>query len=285
LFKDLSEARGHKNKNKNKFKGNNRQEEQWDKFKNFNQRHVVGTVISPGMKMEFSARFAYLLTKMTETGNKIAKELLALKTNTDKKFEMSYLDLTNKEDTISYLPTGGRDLPDAEKYKSNKRQHVKIYKTIKTIFGAKYTKTDVQKFVSIFKSIYNKGPEKRDLPTPTEEQIVKNLIKDTESDKLKWVNVAKGKDFIRCVTDKQIDEKNKKVLRFTYYVFNDLKEQDCGFLTAHLIRDPELTPITNVNTSEKDSYIKTIMFKSQIENMKKLKTLLVTKCNIVFNED
>lgn len=283
MFRDLSESRKHKSRNKNKFRGNN-QEEQWDKF-NFNQKHVIGNVVSPGMKMEFSARFGYLLNKMAETGNKIAKEILALKSNVDKKFEMSYLDLTNREDTISYLPTGGKDLPDAEKYKSNKRQHVKVYKTIKTIFGAKYTKTDVQKFVSIFKSIYNKGPEKKDLPTPTEEQIVKNLIKDTENDKLKWISVAKGKDFVRCTTDKQIDEKNKKVLRFTYYVFKDQKEEDCGFLTTHLIRDPVLTPINSVNTHEKDAYIKTIMFKSQIENMKKLKTLLVKKCNIVFNEN
>jgi hypothetical protein len=284
LFKDLSEARSHKNRNKNKFKVN-RQEDQWDKFKNFNQKNIVGSVVSSGMKMEYSTRFGYLLNKIAETGNKIAKEFLSLKSNEEKKFEISYLDLTNKEDTISYLQPNGKDIPDTEKYKSNKRQHVKVYKTIKIIFGSKYTKTDVQKFVSIFKSTYNKGPEKKDLPTPTEEQIIKNLIKDTESNKLKWFNVAKGKDFVRCVTDKPIDEKNKKILRFTYYIFEDKKEVDCGFLTIHLVRDPEITPIKSINMSQKDCYIKTIMFKTQIENMKKLKTLLATKCNIDFNEN
>lgn len=136
-----------------------------------------------GMEMEFSPRFKYIIEKISKMGNAISKDFLSI-LNSSNKYDRSYIDLTNKNDTASYLPNSARDIKEDERYKTNKRQHVKIYKLVKLIFGSKYTKTDVTKFVSLYKSIFEKGPE--NTIYDEDKKFINSIIEDTKTYKLKW---------------------------------------------------------------------------------------------------
>jgi len=211
------------------------QQQQQQRNRNFNTNYVNPQ--APGMPLMISDRLKYIFSKMSESGNRAAKELLSLTDQKDKKFEMSYLDITKKDDSLSYLPPGGKDLPDAEKYDNNKRQYSKVYKVVKTICGSRYTKTEVQKFVSMYKSIYNKGPEKEDLPKPTDEQILNKIIRDTKSDKLKWKEELKTSPWVRY--EAKVSATDTKGVMFHLYIFYSLKDTPNCFLTVHFFNEKE----------------------------------------------
>jgi len=198
---------------------------------------VPKTGIQPhGMNMVFSERLKYILDKIASKGNRIAKELLTLPDKPQAKFEYSYIDLTRREDTMSYLPYGGKDLPEGEKFNNNKRQHAKVYKTVKTLFASKYTKTEVNKFVSMYKQIYNEGPgQDASRPKLTEEQIVKKIIEDTKNGKLKWELQGRQSDWLRCDAKVKITE--KKSLVFQLFLFPVIADEPKSFLTMILQND------------------------------------------------
>lgn len=214
----------------------NRQQHAWqDEVPKFTNR-----IETRGMNMEFAPRFKYVITKIAEKGNAIAKELLLLPNKPEAKFENSYLDLTNRFDTISYLQNAERNLSDEEKYKSNKRQQSKAYKVIKTIFGSKYTKFEVTKFVSMFKQVYEQGPEKKgdasEKPKQTVEEVIKKISEDTKSGKLKWEKQPKAGNLVKYETRIKITD--KKSLVFIFFHFdNNTKEEKWSFITTNIYNE------------------------------------------------
>jgi hypothetical protein len=230
---------------------------------------------SRGMNMIFSERLKYVLNKIALKGNRLAKELLTLPAKPEAKFEYSYIDLTSREDTMSYLPYTGKDLPEDEKFKSNKRQHAKVYKTIKTLFGSKYTKTEVNKFVSIYKQIYNEGPGKdTDRPKPSEEQVIKKITEDTKSDKLEWKLQGRQFDWLRYDADIKITEKKKLV--FQLFIFPRITEETNSFLIVSMHNDLGITK------EEKRKWIQTLKFGSIIEFLKVFKDKYLKEEEVVY---
>lgn len=259
----INEARNSR-KNKRAGRGDRFQNKQ-EQNQRFNQKFVLP---STKMKMVVSERFKYILNKMAESGNIVAKELLKSIDQKLESYETSYIDITPREDTLSYLPSGGKHLDDAEKFKSNKRQHSKIYKIIKTIFFNKFTKNDVQKFVSLYKSIYNKGPEKENLPPLTTDQMVEKLIKDTKNDKLIWKNTMYANGWVKYESKHEITDKKRLV--FNFYIFND-KQESLTFLTAEMHND------LGQNKNERIKFIKNYNF-TEVDELKKE---IVKKYNVI----
>lgn len=243
-------ARANRNQNKN-------QQQNRNQANRFNARYV--NPVSTGLIMYASERFKYILSKMSESGNKIAKDFLLLLDNKEKKFEMSYIDLTSKEDSLSYLTPGASgELKDEDKYKSNKRQYSKIYKLIKTIFGNKFTKEEVKKFVSVYKSVYNKGPEKKKEPG-SDENILKKIVDDTKNDKLKWSLRTKANNWVCYEAGKKYTE--YKGVVFSLYIFDPHLFVN-SFLSMNFINNKEKDP------DKKSVHIKTFNYGDIIEFIK-----------------
>lgn len=231
-YKAFNEARRHKPKRHGPKRGGGFQQQSW-------KQEVPRFAEPRGMHMVLSDRFKYVLEKIAKKGNAIAKELLILPNKLDAKFEYSYIDLTGRGDTLSYLPNGARDTAEADRFKSPKRQHSKVYKTIKTVFGSKYTKTDVTKFVSMFKEVYEQGPDKSDYPARgknTDEQLLKKIIEDTKSDKLKWNKEETAGNMTRYESAVKITEMKRLV--FCFFHFDQaVKEESMSFLTINFYND------------------------------------------------
>lgn len=257
----INESRRNKKRSRNQQRTEQRQQ--------FNKKYVLPPLHPMGMPMVVSDRLEYILTKMSETGNKIAKELLSLIENKDKLHQISYIDITRKDDSFTYLPNGGKDLPEDQKFTSNKRQTSKIYKMIKMIFYNKYTKNEITKFVSIFKSIYHKGPEKKDSPLPlSDEQIVKKLLSDTETNKIKWTKISEASNWIKYEFVKKITD--TKSLVFDYYIFIWRGYENMSFISISIKIVNELQEI----------FIKSIRY----ENIIELNRLMIEKYNIEIND-
>jgi hypothetical protein len=185
-----------------------------------------------GMNMDFSPRFRYILGKIDKKGNKIAKDLIAFLNKPDAKFEFSYIDLTGRADTLSYIANADRNIPEEEKYKTNKRQQSKVYKIIKTIFGSKYTKTEVNKFVSIYKQVYEEGPDEAAISKSKrpDEQLVKKIANDTRNGTLKWNKVVS--DIINMDRfEATIKVTERKCIWFIFFILNEKK---LSFVTINL---------------------------------------------------
>lgn len=250
-FKSFNESMGRKNNRHNSnIRNSNRRSWLDDKPKSNNIK------IDRGMRMDFTERFEYLVRKMADKNNSIAKELLTLQ-NKDLKFEYSYLDLTGRDDTISYIVNADKNIPDDDKYKSNKRQISKTYKVIKTIFGSKYTKMEVSKFVSLFKQIYQNGPDEKDIIKPklNDKQLIDKLILDTKNDKIKWKEDSKNGNFFKYSYKIKITD--KKYLIFDIFYFSDIEKN--SFLTINLFtNDKRSTWINTLNYSIIQDFIQII---------------------------
>jgi hypothetical protein len=198
----------------------------------YDKGNVVHTAQPRGMNMDFSPRFKYILGKMDKKGNKIAKDLLSVLNKPDAKFEFSFLDLTGRADTVSYIANADRNIPDEEKYKTNRRQHSKVYKTIKTIFGSKYTKTEVTKFVSLYKQIYEEGPDDAAISRNkrSDEQLLKKIATDTKNGNLKWTEEKSDITGMERYEAK-IKITDKKSLLFIFFI---LGTKNLSFITINL---------------------------------------------------
>lgn len=220
--------------------------------------HVANnkTIEPRGMPMEFSDRFKYVLTKIADKGNAIAKELLNAPNKPDARFENSYLDLRGP-DNISFIPNSERSVND--KYASNKRQQAKVYKVIKTIFGSKYTSAEVKKFVSFYKQIYQQGPGK-DVPKPklTDEQLAKKLAEDTKNSKIEWKFLNNRGNM--STYEYQIKLTDKKALSFNFFHFpNSHREEMMSFLTVNVRNELGLTD------DDKRVWIQTLSYKDLLD--------------------
>jgi len=225
-YKQFNEARKSNRPRRNKGGGNH---------VNFNRSYAPKIVEPRGMNMVFSERFNYVLNKIAKKGNKIAIELLTLPGNPDRKFEYSYIDLTGREDDLSYLPNGARDIKEDDRFKTNKRQRSKVYKTIKTIFGSKYTKNEVAKFVSFFKEVYKVGPDKKDMePKQLEDEAIKKIITDTKNRKLVWKLEQNTSQFLRY--EAKFTVTPKKYLLFDFFLFID-KGENFSFITLNMYNE------------------------------------------------
>lgn len=257
-YKKFNESRSHKPRRGHK--GGNMNTPQHQRFPNSSWKEYpprfTNKIEPRGMNMTFSERFKYILTEISKKGNKIAKELLELPNKPEAKFEYSYLDIAGRQDTISYLPNGARDILEEERYRSNKRQHSKIYKTIKTIFGSKYTKNEVTKFVSIYNEVYKQGPDKTDTTKSkqSDEQLLKKIIEDTKSDKLKWEKETGTGNMVRYESKVAITK--KKYLAFCFFHFDrSIKDEAMSFITINLYNDSSKTK------DDKTVWINTLQFK------------------------
>lgn len=216
-------------------KGSNRYER--ERFSRNQNVRMTSKIVEPrGMEMEFSPRFKYIIEKISEKGNAISKDLLNV-LNNGNKYDWSYLDITNKNDTISYLPNSARDMKDDDKYKTNKRQHVKAYKLIKLLFGSKYTKTDVTKFVSLYKSVFEKGPDKKQNENAL---LVNKIIEDTKSKKLKWI-ISGDQNLLTCETSIKVTE-NKKLILSLYIPSTEINT----ILTINMLSNKNKTWIKTI---------------------------------------
>jgi len=233
-----------------------------------NNQQTPRLAVPRGMPMVISPRLKYILTKIDKKGNKIAKDLLSITDKLDARFENSYLEITKKPDSLSYLPNGARDIPEADRFTSNKRQVSQIYKVVKNIFSGKYTKNEVTKFVSFYKEAWNQGPPREskgeDKAKLTEEETIKKVIEDTKSDKLKWAKEAETKQWDKWEAIYKItDNKN---LEFEFYFFkNGVKEEAWTFLSLHLI---------NKNTQvleDKNKHLNTFKFELLLDFIKLMK--------------
>lgn len=211
-----------------------------------------------GMPMAYSERFEYIINKIAAKNNVIAKELLKLPALSGETFQYSYLDLESAE-SISYLYYTDKGISENDKYKSAKRQRSKVYKIVKSIFGSRFTKTDVTKFVSLYKTVYMQGPDKSDIPKIelSNEQIAEKLYNDTKKDKLKWdkihdipYNMTKYSAFVKITEHKGI--------LFDFLRFVD-KHEGNSLITVNLINKMGKTE------AEKRIWLKTIDFKDMTE--------------------
>lgn len=231
----------------------------------FNKKFVLPHLHPMGMPMVVSDRLDYILKKMSESGNKIAKDILSLTSNKEKLHQISYIDITRKDDSFSFLPNGGKDLPEEQKFVSDKRQHGKIYKTVKVIFFNKYTKNEIQKFISVFKSIYHKGPEKKNNSSPlSDEELVKKLVSDTSADKIKWISSMEASNWIKFEFTKPVT--NTKMIVFDYYIFTWRGYENMTFMSIGM----------KIKDQTKDSFIKSIKY----DKLSELTRLMIEKYNI-----
>jgi hypothetical protein len=256
-YKQFNEARKHKKKGGNKggrYQPNQGARQPMKKYnRGDNEIPYQQQKIIRGMSMDYSPSFRYIITKIAEKNNRIAKELLEVLNKPEAKFEYSFLDLTNRGDTLSYLPNGERNTPDDSKYSTNKRQQSKVYKIIKTIFGSKYTKTDVNKFVSLFKQVYDEGPpEKSEVKSKkTVGQLLQNLIKDTKEGNLEWKENFSIPNVITFVSKIQVT--NSKYIDFCFWCPNsDITK---SFLTVNFKLDSKI--VKSINSVKKGSIIDT----------------------------
>ena len=270
-YKKFNEARRHKSKPQRRggnFNAN------WEQQVARNTKAV--SVEPHGMNMVYGEKFKFILDKISKKGNKIAKELLTLPNKPDARFEQSYIDITRREDTLSFLPNGARDLPEDKRFDNNKRQQAKIYKTIKTIFGSKYTKDEVTKFVSMFKGVYNVGPDPvvsqvdPTVPKKTDEEVVKKIIEDTKDEKLVWKEGESGGNMRRYDATITITPKKRLVLCF-YHFPNTIKEETMSFITVNFYNDLGKTQ------EDKRIWIQTYKFDQIIDFLQTFKYLYLLK--------
>jgi hypothetical protein len=116
------------------------------------------------MRLFLSADLAHIFKVMSDPYG-IANELLTL-SRYSKVFDISFIDKSDKNDAISYIPTnrvqrleeGGLDIKAARSnYKSEiwtspQRQEMKIGKFLVKIFKDKYSAAQIEKFVNEYKS-------------------------------------------------------------------------------------------------------------------------------------
>lgn len=197
-------------------------------------KYATKRVEVSGIEMEYSNNFKFLLTKIASKGNPIAKELLAAVDKPDSKFEISYLDLTKKDDMVSFLGKADKNITD--KYSSNKRQLSKAYKAIKVIFGSKFTQAEVTKFVSMYKQYYNQGPDKpRPKQKQTKDELLKKIIQDIKSGKMKWSMVVRSGNMEKYECKVQITD--KKYIAFDYFYF--FQGDKMNFMTLNFRNEME----------------------------------------------
>jgi len=237
-------------------------------YQNQQQQNFIARTTLPENKMSLivSNRLIYILTKMSEEGNKIAKDFLNLLYSDEKRFTMSYFDITQKIDSLSYMSSSGYNVPESEKFSSNKRQFVQVYKVIKTIFGSKYTKNEVQKFISMFRSVYKKGPDRNDMPPPSVEKIIQKLLKDTKSGAMKWTvskDLVENDKMVRYQTRSE-STPNKGIV-FDIYIFKKKENCNLSFLTIHFYNKTEKTHIHTCDIGKIRDLVDYIIDKHKID--------------------
>jgi len=115
------------------------------------------------VELIISNRFNLLLYNMVLKGDKIATEIKNAEGNKNK-FDVSFIDLTDKDDTISYI-TSNKAKPILDKYTSIKkrkegenlcwisnRQEQKLSRFIARIFGNKFGQKEIEEFVKNYKA-------------------------------------------------------------------------------------------------------------------------------------
>jgi len=251
-YNKFNESRGNKAK-----KGARFQKDQRRNWLEETKPMLVKTTEPRGMPMEYSERFKYIITKIADKGNVIAKELLAAANKPSARFENSFLDLKG-DDNISFIANGDRNVPD--KYRSNKRQQAKIYKVIKTIFGSKFTSPEVKKFVSFYKQVYQQGPSKTDTSRPklSNEELVKKLISDTKSNKIKWQLFSSQGNISRYDFTIKMTEKKKLIFNF-FHFFSSKKDEMMSFISISILNELGKTE------NDKKNWIQTLEHKDLIE--------------------
>jgi len=191
---------------------------------------------SENQNLFLSQRLESIIKKISETGDLLSKEILDSIDNKSKFFDVTYLDISKNLDNFSFFTkeeVNKLGIVDntIDTYKSNKRFESKIYKIVKILFGNKFTKKEIQKFISIYKSVYSKGPDKKNVEQKalTNEDVINKIIEDTTNGKLKWVEVPEliGLEKYRSV----VNITKSKYLQIELYLFTN---QDNDFLTLNL---------------------------------------------------
>jgi hypothetical protein len=228
-YNSFNEARTIRNKGGNNRRGLFQHDSSWKD----SSYSVVAD--KTGLPMNFSERFKYILNKIALKNNAIAKELIELPNKPEALFIYSYIDIEN-EDSVSYLNSSDKNIPEDDRYNSTKRQRSKIYKVIKTIFGSKYTKVDVNKFVSMYKTIFKQGPDKADTPreSQTDKQLIDKLIRDTKNNKLSWIKESSITDMTRYNASYVLTDKKRINFEFLRF-FN--KHERASMIIIVLIND------------------------------------------------
>lgn len=211
-YKNFNESRKNRNRRKNKQITRN--------YNAINKYQPYSAVDSKKMDMIFSDRFKYVVEKISMKGNAIAKDLLSLP-NSANKYSYSYLDLTDRYDTISYLSSDKNLSEGEDKFKTNKRQHSKVYKVIKTILGNKFTKNEVSKFVTFYKQVYEQGPDKK---FNREIDIVNKITEDTKKNIINWKEEKRNSSILKVFKSEIVVTLNKYILLELYLFKGDDKK-------------------------------------------------------------
>jgi hypothetical protein len=246
-YNSFNEARTIRNKGGNNKRGLFQHDSSWKDT----MPHSVNTD-KTGLRMNFSERFEYILNKIALKNNAIAKELIELPTKTEALFMYSYIEIEN-EDSVSYLNFTDKNIPEDDRYKTTKRQRSKLYKVIKTIFGSKYTKVDVNKFVSMYRTVYKQGPDKADMPkeSQTNEQLVDKIIRDTKSNKINWIKEASITDMDNYKASYKLTD--KKHINFEFLRFFNKYEKASMIIIV-------LTNEQNKGKSSNRTHLNTLMY-------------------------
>lgn len=217
---------------------------------NFNKYKSMNNASNVDVEFFISPRFEYLINKMSEIGNPISKEII--KAYKDKrKLNISYLDISRNIDNITYLTKeiiNQENFRESESYKTNKRSTSKIYKVIRLLFGNKFTKNEITKFASVYKSVYSKGPDKsrtkeEERKPLTSSEVINKLIDDTKNNKLNWENLYASSvlNKKRCIL-KLTSDKN---LIIDFYFLDDQKNRFISFNISK--KDEELIFLKSIN--------------------------------------
>ncbi len=107
-----------------------------------------------------SDNFKNLLNKIITNSKKsrISESLLKLENNPDKKFDISYIDRTDNDDVITFIPSTrvkrhldeGGSLDDAWKIRG--RAETRIGRLVRRLFGTTFEQESIEKFVNKYKA-------------------------------------------------------------------------------------------------------------------------------------
>ena len=220
----------------------------------FNKKYAAGKISSQDFDvvLHLSPRLEYAVNKMAEIGNPVSKEILkALKDG--RTSEISFLDMSRNVDNISYLTKeviNRNDFNENEAYRSSRRTSSKIYKAMRLLFGNKFTKNEISKFVSVYKSVYSKGPDKNLIKNDKESknipinETIQKIIDDTKKGKLKWRDIPMNTSTIkkkRCI----IPITKMKYMEIDFYIMFDNPQNN--FMSFNLSDGNKLSFIKSIN--------------------------------------
>lgn len=176
-----------------------------------------------------------LLRIMDLSNDNISKRIIEDSNKNSIPTRISWLNLTNSNDYISYtIPDKVKKPEDA--WDKKNRQVSEIKKLIKKIYKNEFSNNQIKSFISKFRKIYSEIKTEKDYHKKTfkneklfnDNKIIDNLLLQTELNELEWILLFKNNNYEKYSTQIYITE-YKYVLVELYYMGKN------SFITLNLV--------------------------------------------------